>query len=280
MDAYDTTKTATRGSDGQKFRNVLKEHRGDYFVEYHCASPVVDFAVLNVIFLRRASDFPHVRKTMEQELEIWLRRYPVPIMASGIDEKEDGISFSSELGGSALMGFIEPRTGKITHRWGLAKDWVWPADQLREDYWDEIYRDVPFRWANDVRKKADRNTRNVVRAGKALVFFIVAVPVLIEIVALGYEWLGHLLSAISIGVGLYKVGKALGWLKPSEGDKAQAREELAKAHHHYHCEKNPRAFEKLRAENYAHDAAERIRREEARLRTGEKLPEGSTSPTA
>lgn len=276
MQRCDIQNASGIGCTGNKIRNSLQEHRGEYFIEYHCATSGTKLAFLSVVFPRNAADFSYVRKTMERELEIWLRRYPVPIMAHGIDEKEDAISVSTDFGESTLMGYIEPGSGKIIRKWGLFKDRETPSEQVQEDYLENVYRDVPFRLADDVRKKATDERCNFVRVAKILIFFIVVVPVLIQIVALRIDWIGNALAIVSILIGLFKAAKAFGYVKPSASDEAKAREELNMKHHHYHCEKNPKAFARLKVENFEREALERIRQEDANLRLATKpTKEGS-----
>jgi hypothetical protein len=87
------------------------------------------------------------------------------------------------------------------------------------EYLARVYHGIPFRLQTEVREKALREARTTGRAIRLIVFFTVVVPVLIEIISLGVTWLTHILAAISIFTGLYKAGKAMGWLKPSQRDR-------------------------------------------------------------
>lgn len=247
------------------FREMLKESRDGYFVEYHCAQPPY-CAMLNLIFPKRARDHAFVREKMEEELHTWLKRYPVPLMIHGINEQENTIHFSSDYTASTLMGYIAPGALTVVRRWGLFRDAELPAAQLTPEYLAGVYADVPFRLAAGVREKARQEMRGRVWATNVILFFLVVVPVLIEIVALGVDWLGHIMAAISITVGSYKAAKAFGWIKRSAHDEKKAADNLRMQHHHYHCEKNPTAFAKLRTENFARDAEARVRQEAEALR--------------
>jgi hypothetical protein len=99
-----------------------------------------------------------------------------------------------------------------------------------------------------------------------VVFFIVAVPVLIELVGLGVPWLGHVLEFISISGGLLHVSRTMGWLKPSKRKKERAAEEQRMKHYFYHCERNPAGFARLKRENFERELAEKTKAEAARVK--------------
>ena len=104
------------------FRDQIKEDRGEYYVIYCPADARMPFANIQVIFPHDGLDVHAVARTMEHELEEWLKRYPVPAMVSAFNAKEDVISLSDELDKSHLMGYIDPVTGGIIRKWGLFKD--------------------------------------------------------------------------------------------------------------------------------------------------------------
>lgn len=248
------------------FWGEIKEHRGDYYVIYQPADVGMNFANLWVIFPGATPATAVAMRTMEHELNGWLKRFPVPVMVSALDAKEDLIPLSDEFGRSHLMGYADSKTGQIVRRWGLFKDAELPREQLAAEYLSRVYEGVPFRMREEVRQKAELKTRATVRAARLIVFFMVVVPVLIEIISLGVTWLGHLLSVASISAGAYKAAKAMGWLKPSKRQKQEAERDLKMRHYYYHCERNPDAFAKLRNENFEREAVERTRKEEEALR--------------
>ena len=95
---------------------------------------------------------------------------------------------------------------------------------------------------------------------------MVGVPVLIEILSLEIDWIGYLLSAISITVGLYKLGKAMGWIQPSQRERAESEKLRKMEHYYYHCEKNPDAFNKLKVDNFRREAVEDTFKESEKIR--------------
>jgi len=247
------------------YRDKIKDGRADYFVTYQPADCRFPFAVLDLVFLTSRLDCASVAHAMEQELDTWLKRYPVPVMVSAFDVKEELISVHGDSGKSHLTGYRDLSTDRIVRRWGLLKDSELPAGQVKADYLQNVYSDVPFRDQAAVREAARRESKNMVRAARAIIFFIVVVPVLIEISSLGVAWVGYLLMAISIATGAYKAAKAFGWVKPTERDKAKAEEELKMRHYYWHCERNPEAFNRLKIENFERELIEETRKEAAAL---------------
>lgn len=181
-------------------------------------------------------------------------------MVTAWDAKETPIRIPSKKDESILWGYMKTGTGTVTRMWGRISSREFPTEQGQPDYFERVYKDVPFRLQEEVRLKAEREWRTI-RAVRFIFFFIVVVPVLIEIVGLGVHWLGHILSAISISVGLYKVAKRIGWIKPSKRQREKAEEDLKKGHYFYHCERNPVGFNRLKAENFEREAIERTRKE-------------------
>lgn len=243
------------------YRDEIKEGRMDYFVTYQPADSRFSFALVDLVFPERRIENTRVAQAMEDELEIWLKRYPVPVMVSAFDAKEDLIGVHGDDGESHLMGYRDLKTGQLVRRWGLLKENELPAEQTNAEHLQSAYQGVSFRDQAAVRKAAQRKTTSVIRGARAIIFFIVAVPVLIEIISLGVAWLGYILSTISITAGAYKAGKAFGWLKPTKRELAKAEELRKMEQCYWHCERNPEAFNRLKIQNFERDAMERTRKE-------------------
>jgi len=101
---------------------------------------------------------------------------------------------------------------------------------------------------------------------------VVGFPVAIELIALGVTWLGHVLAALSIGVGIWKVALAMQWRKPTKREAQDAATEAKMKHYFYHCERHPHAFERLKLDNLRRHIMEATRKEAAEIResSGEK----------
>lgn len=194
---------------------------------------------------------------MENEGALWLRRFPVPIMISSFDANEDLVLLDDDPECSHLMGFFDERTSTPVLKWRLLKPAEIPFDQLEEGFLENVYSEIPFRRKAEVGDAVRQDTRRTLIAAWSILFFIFVVPVLIEIVGLGVWWLGYILSAISISVGVWKAANALGWRKASAKEEKRAAKEARMKHYFWHCERNPKAFERLKFENFEREAKER-----------------------
>jgi hypothetical protein len=247
------------------FREKLSEPRNGYYVEY---SPVVTgqpFASLNLVF---TSDSPlaKIHDLMDDELTHWLARFSVPLFVSSFDAKGDVVQVGAY---PHLMGYIGS-DNKLVKRWGPFKNEELPPDQVNRAYLAKVYRDIPYRFAEEVRHKVRRQARFTMMTGFTILSFTVVVPVLIELISLGIEWLSHVLEAISISKGIYEIAKAFGFLKPSRRGEEKALKRSKMEHYFYHCEKNPTAFQRLKLENFESEEKLRTLREDAALRQPSK----------
>src|ERR1041385_884269 len=232
------------------YRDEIKEGRDGYFVTYQPADERFPFASVDLMFPEGSTDGAQIVRAMEEELEFWLKRYAVPTMVSAFDAKEDLIRIRLESCECHLMGYREAKGGHIVQRWGLFKNDELPSEQADREYLKNVYQNVPFRTQAAVHDTVERETRNMAKAARVIILFIVIVPVLIEIISLGVAWIGYILSGISITAGIYKAAKAFGWLKPSERAKAKTEKDLKMGHYYWHCERNPEAFNRLNIENF------------------------------
>jgi hypothetical protein len=241
------------------FREDIKEHRGDYFVVYKPADATLSFATVALVFPNDTTKIAVV-DAMEHELEYWLKRFAVPVMISSFDARDDVIR-AGHHDNAHLMGYVNPQTGKVVKKWGLFRDEEMPEEQAASAYLKQVYKDVPFRWQEEVRTNAERQAQSMRRALSAITIFVVAIPLLIEIIKASVEWIDHVFAALSIFKGLHEAGKAMGWLKPSRRKQEEDAKKRKMEHYFYHCEKNPEAFTRLKIENFRRESVERTRKE-------------------
>lgn len=257
--------------DSQRvFREQIKEHRGDYYVSYRPADARFPSAFVQLTFLDDGHDVADVKKAMERELQSWLSRFRVPVTVSSYDAKDGFIHVATEFDQSHLTGYVDPQTDQIIRQWGLLKNEELPPEQMGARYLERVYEGVPFRLQEAVRQNVLRETRMLGRSARIAIFLLVGVPVLIEMVSMGVTWLGHVLAGISISVGLYELGKAMGWLKPAR-EKEKAERDLRMKHYFYHCEQNPEGFNRLKIENLEREAIRRTHDEADALRGQRKV---------
>lgn len=258
--------------DGQKvFRERIKVHRGNYYVSYQPADARFPSASVHLTFLGNGHDVADVKKAMERELQSWLSRFRVPVGVSSYDAKDDFIHVAPEFAQSHLAGYVDLQTGQIIQWWGFPQESEFPSEQMDAGYLARVYEGVPFRLQEAVRQNALCETRMLGRSASIALFLLVGVPVLIEMISLGVTWLGHVLAGVSIGVGLYKLGKAMGWLKPTQRDKEKAEKDLRMKHYFYHCEQNPEGFNRLKVENLEREAIKRTHEKADALRESRKV---------
>lgn len=162
-----------------------------------------------------------------------------------------------------MTGYL--REGAVVSRWGVLKDEELPGEQMEKSYLARIYHDLPYRTQEEVRRNAYREAKARRAAIRAIVVFVIGVPVLIELASLGITWLGYLLAAISIFAGFRKLGKSMGWLKASKKEKSEEEKKLKMKHYFYHSERNPNGFLRLKIENFKHEAIEKTREEAEKL---------------
>ena len=132
------------------FRDSIDCHRGDYYVTYTPAIWCRPHATINLTFLNSGGDQNTIKKVMEQELDFWLKKYPVPAMVTSFDTKEDIVYVSDNLNESHLIGYIDTQSGQIYRFWRLLKNEELPAEQMEENYLAEVYKEIPFRRQADV----------------------------------------------------------------------------------------------------------------------------------
>ncbi len=276
-------KTLVTSKEREVFRDTLKESRENYYVIYDPADSGLFLACLHLTFLQNDISASEIISAMDRECRVWLTKYPVPLMVTSFDATGSVINLQPEKPISSLIGFIDPKSQKLISEWRIIANEELPPEQSQSAYLEKIYKGIPFRYRDDVRRKALEDMRSQGKALRALKFFfflVVAVPVILEIVSLRIELLGHLLAAISIFAGLYKVAKTLEWIKPTAHEREKAEVERKMKHYFYHCELNPSAFLKLKCENFENESIKSSHQEAESLKRVNKATEFSNEPSA
>lgn len=259
-----------RPETDQLFFETTKEDRGWYFVKYRPPISGYQFATLQVVVLETTKTAEDVAATMEAELVIWLERYPVPIMVSAFDDTGSAISLKGHRSCNHLIGFIDSKTTKVVSEWRLLANDELPKDGLDVLYLRKIYEGIPFKTKQQLREEALKKAKRL-RLGWWIVFvWAVAVPAGVAILEWWSDWLGVVVLVYS----LYKaIEKALRLMDRWPKSKAEAQKEAEEArmrHHHYHCERNPEGFERLKLENFERGAREDVQKEAHALRNSAK----------
>lgn len=250
---------------------TIKEHRGDYFVEYCPACSSMYLASLTVVYTTSTPEMSLVIKTIEKEFMLWIQRFPIPLMASARDKSDNLIYLNPIHSEHFFSGFTDE--GVIKSSWNLEGDAWFPQYQKEDQYREQIYSDLDSITREDIDLKIDQQ-RKIAKTGWVIVFvWAVLIPSLIAI--LGFFNL-FFVGVVALAYSLFRaVRKALemsGILKKTEAQKEKEKEELSKEHHHYHCKLNPNGFIKLRTENLNKEIRERIQKESQDIKNAEPEP--------
>jgi hypothetical protein len=249
----------------------VKAGRGPYFVEYIPAPPGNYLATLVLTYVGDAPDPEIAKANIQEEFELWIRKFPVPLMASAIDNSGNGINFSEQEYGSYMTGYADG--DRIVSKWGLHKDCDIPEHLRMFAHRANAYKNLEAVTMKE--GQADQSEqRKIMRTGWCLVFvWAVVIPVVIAI--LGFLNIFYV-GALALLYSLYKAtGEALkmfGMVGHSKKEKETA--DLEMRHHHYHCKRNPEGFIRLRNENYRNDEKAEIQRDSQELIHTKKQPNG------
>jgi hypothetical protein len=248
------------------FFGTIKQDRGWYFVEYRPPHPTDRFATLCVVAPGPATASA-VAAAMEDELNGWLHRYPVPIMVFAFDGSGDLYRLEGTRPSDCLIGWLDSTTGKPNMSWRLLTDKEIPGDILSHESLLRVYADVPYKMSTQTRHEVKAQARQV-RIGWAIVFVWVAVvPAVWAILKwAGPAWISVLVLGYGLWQALVKALKLLGKWKVSPRELKAREEERRMRHHHYHCERNPDGFLRLKLENFEREERERIQNEAKALK--------------
>jgi hypothetical protein len=243
----------------------LKEDRGWYYVEY--SPPIADyrFSILQLSIVE-PRDTAAVVVAMESEAREWLRRYPVPLMATTFSADSSVLSLRGVRPINHLMAWLESEGQKPVLRWEIVENDALPDIALNRDWLKEIFTDVPYKTGAEIHADvAERAASQRVGWWLVLVWAVV-VPLAVAVL----EWWSDLLGLVVLGYAFVKAAiqalRLTGHLPKSDRQREKEAEELKMRHHHYHCERNPEAFERLKAENYRREEIERTKAEAIALK--------------
>jgi hypothetical protein len=244
------------------YREPIKERRETYYVTYQPADSRFCFAFLNLVYPENVPDKTQIADNVSQEVVEWLSRYPVPIVAAAFDATDECVNDSPA--SLQFIGFVDPNTSRIVSRWSTLSDKDLPAEHLRPSYLATVYKSIPWKSKLLVRQQVDQKARGLklgLQIFRIISIFGVGIPLLIEIISLGVAWIGYVLATISISAGAFKLGKVLGWIKPSKRQLVKDKEMQKMRHYFYHCELNPIAFNQLKIENFERQSIEETQKE-------------------
>lgn len=253
--------------DDIRFGSV-KEDRGWYFVEYSPPIANYRFSTLQLSIVE-PHDEEVVAIAMEAEASRWLGRYPVPIRATAFSVEGDVLSLTVVRPINHLMAWVEPAEASPVLRWELVQNDVLPDVALDRENLKKIFSNVPSKRGSEIQAEAAKQVA-VRRVGWWLVFvWAVVVPLVVAVV----EWWSDLLGLLVLGYAFVKATtgalRLTGHLPKSKRKLEKEVEEQKMRHHHYHCQRNPEAFERLKVENFRREEIARTKAEALSLKTKE-----------
>jgi hypothetical protein len=234
----------------------IEEKRDEYYVVYSPVFTDQEFAVLIVnIYDTRLSG--NIKSIAELELKYWALKYPTPIMLMVSNKTDEEWSIKDKLGHDYLLGY--PKLEKIILYWDEYPEAEKPDIDLSKDSLAKIYSELSFSTYEEVVAK-----QNIEAKGRKLLLLVLTlwacvVPALIAFLG----WANPVVSFIALAYSWYVAfNKGLdlwGRKKKTEKDLVKEKEQLAKDHHHYHCQLNPEAFLRLKNENFKKESLEKER---------------------
>lgn len=243
--------------------------RDSYYCEYLPPVSQNRFATVNITFPRPVSE-EEATKICEEELELWIKKYEVPLMLSAWDAKANMIPLVPPYNDNYLVGWLNKTNSKVEMS-GNSND----LDEfLKTDVsstdWARIYPDFNHRTQLQVNERAETFVKTRVRDIRILKIIFVAwfavIPASWAIYQyLGPEWLEGIVALYACYRSAIKGLEIWGYKKPKASDVRKAVEEREKDHHHYHCKQNPIGFLSLKRENFEREAALKIQEEAKNL---------------
>ncbi len=244
---------------------LLKEDRGWFFVEYSPPMANYRFSLLQLSVVEER-DAQAVASVMESEAKEWLRRYPVPVMATAFSADGSVFSLKGVRPIDNLIAWLDTEKSQLVLRWELVKDDVLPDTALNREFLQEIFANVPSKTGAEIQEEVAKDLA-VRKVGWWLVFVWAAVvPLGVAVL----EWWSDLLGLVVLGYAFVKAAiqalRLTGRLPKSARQREKEAEDLKMRHHHYHCERNPEAFERLKAENFRREEIARTKAEALALK--------------
>jgi hypothetical protein len=243
----------------------LKEDRGWYFVKYSPPMTNYRFSLLQLSIVEMQGA-PAIANVMESEAREWLSRYPVPVMVTAFSADDTVLSLKGVRPTDNLMAWLKSADCQPVLRWELVNDDVLPDMALNRDFLRETFAMLPYKTGAQVRAEVSKHIA-AQKVGWWLVFvWAVIVPVGVALL----EWWSDLLGLVVLAYAFVKAAvqalRLTGHLPKSARQQEKEAKELRMRHHHYHCERNPEAFARLKAENFAREMTGRTKAEALALK--------------
>lgn len=235
--------------------------REKYFVEYYPPRYQTRFATLSITFL---DPLPHqnIINVMEEEAVTWLKRYPVAIMIFAYDDAGDSVYLKDLKPENYLICFYNSSKTNIEFHWRLLKDEELPEDALDVEYLLQMYKTLDRKTSADLKLEAELNAKKLRLGFNVIIFITVILPGIVLVLEFfSPQWVAALVLVYGLCNALIQWLKITGKWKKSAKELAKDAEDLRIRHHHYHCERNPEGFLRLKVENFKKENKEQVKKE-------------------
>jgi hypothetical protein len=242
-------------SDDILFSKV-KEDRGWYFVEYTPPMLNYRFSVLQLSVIE-LPDLETVATALEAEAKDWLSRYPVPLMATAFAIDESVLSLVNVRPIDHLMAWVDTSSRNPIIKWELIGDHNLPDIALNREYLKQVFKKFPYETGLDISKEITKQAKANKITWWLFFMWAVVVPLLAAVIEWSSDKLGLLVLVYAFYKAVIEALRLTGKLPKSKRKLQKEVEEAQMRHHHYHCSRNPDAFERLKLENFQKEAIER-----------------------
>lgn len=239
-----------------RIRDSEERTRNHYIIRYHFASSSY-LATLGLTYIEKPPE-EEIINDIEHEFLFFIKKYPVPLIASAFDARGDLIYLTTKGEWPFLCGHLD-NTGKIIYDWKHFPESSIPDFQKTEAYRDKIYENIPYKTSEELNYK-------VIREQIIKVFFVrmcillltIIIPLAWIIGGLLYTTIAFISTLWAFSILLFKTLRFWGIIKESRFEIEKREKERRMAHHDYHCCLNPKAFERLRNENWERERQQKI----------------------
>lgn len=225
----------------------IEEKRDGYYVVYSPVFTGGEFAILKLnVYESELSD--QIKAIAEKELEYWALKYKTPIMLMISNVTDEKWHTKDKVGHNFLLGYA--KSEQVICYWDEYPEFEKPEFNLSKDYLAKVYSELSFTTYEEVVDKQNIEVKGRKLLLVVLTLWACVIPALIAFLG----WSNPVVSFLALAYSWYiafQKGLALwGRKKKSEKDIAKEKEQLAKDHHHYHCQLNPEGFMRLKSENF------------------------------
>lgn len=226
----------------------VKEKGEDCIIEY--APPLSDmpFATLTIIYVKEVPE-KKVIADLKKQSEIWVKRYPVSLMASAFNKQDALIHLPSKKDSAHLTTLVKGKS--VETHWELLTNDKFPEQAFENDSLIATYPDLGHRTQREINADIEKEAKYMRVAKLLILTWAVFIPATISIILFfSPMWVGAIALVYSLWKAYQKWKEMTGRKKKTEKELSKERDEFQKEHHHYHCKQNPEGFEKLKLENF------------------------------